>query len=106
MRDKLFKPILAVRVHLVLSLLGHLCHLFGSVMISAEPAIHWEFWVAVVALEIPVMQLMKEPTDENECLVPGKDCLIARVTGRGTQQLPMQDEHDMDRVRWQHQENQ
>ena len=74
-------------------------------MKSSKPLIERKFRTAIVALEVTVMELMKETTDQQSGLVPCKNRFIAGMAGWSTKQLPVQQKQDMHGMRGQNEKH-
>ena len=70
-----------------------------AVMERAEPSVPWHFCRTVIALEIPMMQLVKEGAHVDPSAFTNDQRIIAGVRCRGRQCQPIGVKQHVDRVR-------
>ena len=72
--------------------------LAAAVVIAAEPVVPGHFWVAIIAFEIAVMQLMMERPDLQVGLIPQHEIFKPGMRGRRCQREPISHEDEVDRM--------
>ena len=77
-----------------------------AVVIAVEPSVGGRELIAVVAIEVAVMELMVKGVHVDDGLASNGDRLVARMSGRGADRLVLHVHEEVDGVRRDHDVNQ